>query len=226
MNRGNESFATATRLWTRFVDRPVKDAYDALHDLKERILTRLFLGNEIGRWIYNRTDANWWTRLRLYTCWIPPLLIMLGFSIAACVTTAIIWTTDLVDGWFARKKQQESDEGMRFETTVDTAFKLLTFAAIIVRYPNVRQPMSVAALSEFIRIAGAVYIRRKGSEPKPNRSGKFKTLFYVAATGTLLLFSESIAVALVKGGIVLSWYSMLMHWIEYQVWRRLQEPRH
>lgn len=205
--------------WARSVEHPMRDLVDWLDDRKERGLTKLFLGHHLGLRIYNRTDANWWTNLRLKSCWIPPLLVVLGWSAVAVLAWVLIWSTDIIDGWFARTKQQVSEEGERRETTVDTIFKLLMFGAVWIRFSDMRTLVEWAGGLELLRIFGALYIIWNGLTPKPNRSGRAKPFFYAAAIGLLLIFPCPVVGYLMLGGIVLSGYSMLMHWLEYQIWR-------
>ncbi len=217
---------TIAQLWNRLLDKPIKDVVDALQLEKERLLDRIFLGHDIGRWIYNRTDANWWTSLRRNTCWIPPLLILVGWGLTGFITWVLIWSTDIIDGWFARKKQQESLAGMRRETRVDTVYNILMFVAVYLRYPEMRTLVAVASGGELLRLSGALYMIWNGFTPKPNRSGKAKTCCYAAGVGLQLLVPGPLVHLIMQGGIVLSGYSMLAHWIEYQGWKRALTPRH
>ncbi|MBI4426735.1 MAG: hypothetical protein HY567_04100 [Candidatus Kerfeldbacteria bacterium] len=216
-----------TQFWTRYPEHPMRDLIDWLDDQKERRLTKLFLGTETGRRIYNQTSADWWTNLRLKTCWIPPVLVVLGWSLVAVPAWLLIWSTDIIDGWFARTKQEATADGERRETTVDTIFKLLMFVAIWIRFNYMRTVVEVASGLEVLRIVGALYMIWNGFKPKPNRSGRTKPFFYAAAIGLLLIFPGAVVGYLMLGGITLSAYSMVMHWIEYQNWRHSHiKPRH
>lgn len=224
LTRKGDVFARFTHWWAVRIDRPMRDLIDDLKDRKERLLTRIFLGNDPGRWVYNRMSANAWTWARLECSWIPGTLIMSGHSYAACIAYMVIWITDVFDGWFARTKQQESDWGMRLETTVDTIYKLITFTACIITYGDIRWPLGIAMILELVKIGGAVVIRRRGFLPGTNRSGQTKTWFYAVGVGVQLLFNAPAAANLfIVPGIVLSVYSLAMHYVEYAHW---QHNRH
>lgn len=220
VNRVLAAWFSLTQLWTRVVDEPIKNLVDQLHQQKEALLAWMFLGNGLGLWVYNRTSATWWTDLRFGLCWVPPLFIVLGWNIAAGMATPLIWSTDAFDGWFARAKQQASDEGGRYETTVDTIFKLLIFVAIWFRYDYLRFLVSLAGGLELLRIFGALYLIWNGFQPRPNRSGQVKTWFYIAGVGLLLFYSCRLVAWLMIGGLILSGYSMGMHVLKYRAWRR------
>ncbi len=220
LTRQDDLLGRFTRVWAVRIDRPMKDLIDDLKDRKERLLTRIFLGNDQGMWIYNRMSANAWTWTRLGCSWIPGTLIVLGHPITACIAYVVIWITDVLDGWFARTKQQVTDWGMRLETTVDTIYKIITFCACIYVYREMWWPLGAAMALEIGKIGGAILIRRSGYKPGTNRSGQAKPWFYGAGVGVLLLFNATTAAnVFIVPGIVLSVYSLAMHYVEYAHWQ-------
>lgn len=209
-----------TRWWAVRIVRPLRDVVDALKLRKEKLLTRIFLSNDPGRWVYNHMSANAWTWTRFGCSWIPGTLIVTGHPIIACIAYVVIWVTDVFDGWFARTKNQVTDWGMRLETTVDTIYKIITFSACIYAYHSGQWPLGIAMVLELIKIGGALVIRRNGFKPGTNRSGKTKPWFYAAGVGALLLFNAPTAANLfIIPGIALSSYSLVMHYVEYVHWR-------
>lgn len=224
LTRQEDLIARFTCWWTANIDRPMRDLAGDLKFHKEKFLTWMFLGNDPGRWIYNRMSANAWTWTRFGCSWIPGTLIVLGRPITASIAYVAIWLTDVFDGWFARTKNQVTDWGMRLETSVDTVYKIETFAACVWAYGDMRWTLGTATVLELIKIGGALLIRRTGYKPGTNLSGQFKTWFYAAGVAIRVLFgSPAGAQCFIIPGIALSVYSLAMHLVEYLHW---QHNRH
>lgn len=208
--------------WTAHIDEPCKAFVDYCKRKKEDALDYIFLHTRFGRYLYDRMSADDWTRLRLYLCWIPAAFIVAHLNVIACVSYALIWLTDAIDGWFARKKGTASDRGMCFETTVDSVFALVTFVAVYCMYDDMRPGVGIAGLLELVRLGGALYFRWRRYKPGTNRSGQNKTIAYVIGVGLRLFGLPTAGHLFTVIGIVLSMYSCWMHLREYQSWKRQQ----
>ncbi|MFH0829115.1 MAG: CDP-alcohol phosphatidyltransferase family protein [Candidatus Kerfeldbacteria bacterium] len=208
--------------WTAHIDEPCKAFVDCCKQKKEDALDRIFLHTRFGRYLYDRMSADDWTWLRLWLCWIPAAFIVAHLNVIACLSYALIWTTDAIDGWFARKKGTASDRGMCFETTVDSIFALVTFIAVYAMYRDMRWLVGVAGSLELIRLGGALYFRWKRYKPGTNRSGQNKTIAYVLGVGLRLFGLSMVGNLFLVIGIALSMYSCWMHLREYQSWKRQQ----
>lgn len=225
MNRRNESFVTAarlitTQLWTRLVDVPGGRFADRITVQRDWLLDLLFQFTPPGRWLFQRTSANDWTTLRLVTCWLPALLVKLQYSHLALAAWMAIWLTDIIDGYFARRKHQSSAEGMTYETIVDTVFQLVTFATVALAYPTLTWYVVGAGGLELMRLGGGRLFQQQGFIPDPNRTGRWKTVAYVAAIGCQLLQVSRIAQGTMLVGLGFSVYSQFQHYREYRQWKQ------
>ncbi len=222
--------------WTAHIERPSSELGDVHMRRKDRVLTWIFRGNPPGRLVYRLMSANAWTWLRLFCSPIPMTLIIMDRILAACVSFVLIGLTDLFDGWFARDKYQVTEWGKWFETRVDWVYLLLTFIGVFVRYPDMRSSMVVAGALEIVRATGGTHLRRAGYNPDPNKSGRWKMPFIIGGIGfrfihdlvtdipsvpaTLATPILLACYACMMTGIVLSAYSLLMHWCAYRAWKR------
>ncbi|MBI4090172.1 MAG: CDP-alcohol phosphatidyltransferase family protein [Candidatus Kerfeldbacteria bacterium] len=213
-------------LWTRSVDQPMRYAVDRLRDTIDAVLDWFFKRTPPGRLLFRHLTPDDWTSIRMFASPAPMVLILFHRPWAAIATALAIWSTDVIDGYVARKKKLESESGMKFETSVDTAFNLQTFIGVSIVYRDVRDLLAVAGLLELVRLAGGIILRRFGYDGRPNRSGKVKTWGYVVGTCFRLIAPAALAQLFLVIGIALSVYSMVMHLIRFLNEFARPKPRH
>lgn len=210
----------AAALWTRSIDAPLKTAIDALKFSLERLLLGLFLGNPVGRWLYNHTTPNDWTATRLYLSWVPMALILNYRPLTAIFANLAIWSTDIIDGFLARTKNKITEDGKKYETTVDSIFIILTFVGTGIAYPDVRPGLALAGILEVYRLSAGLILRRYGYDGEPNRSGKVKAWAYAIGISLRLLAAPAATQIFLATGIALSVYSMTMHLMRFRTFKR------
>jgi len=218
---------SAAARWTMIVDC-LKQATDSARRSIDSGLGLIFFSQPIGRWTYDHTLPNDWTALRMFASWIPMVLIIYQQPLWAIGASCLIWSTDIIDGWMARKKGLVSEAGMKFETSVDTAFNLQTFIGVSIVYPDARRLLMLAGVLELVRLAGAIMLRRHAYDGEPNRSGKVKTWGYVIGTNLRLIAPPVASQIVLLIGIGLSAYSMVMHIVRFATdpASRGNQPRH
>lgn len=213
-------------LWQSSIETPMRHVFDLGRVAIDRLLTRFFFGTRPGRWLFNHTTPNDWTMLRLYLSWVPMVLILTGRPLVALAIWFPVWSTDFIDGWLAKKKQQVSESGAKLETTVDTIFLLQTFIGAGIMYGDIRRWLGLAGLLEIVRLIGGLILRRRHYAAEPNRSGRVKTWAYAIGAG-LRLVSLTVPAQIILGlGIALSVYSMLMHLKAFAAQRPSKQSRH
>lgn len=212
--------------WQSAAEMPMRRLFDLGRTAIDRLLTRFFFGTPIGRWLFNHTTPNDWTMARLYLSWVPMVLIVTNHPLLAFAVWFPVWSTDFIDGWLAKKKQQASDAGAKLETTVDTIFLLQTFIGAGIKYGDIRCFLGLAGLLEIVRLIGGLILRRRQYTAEPNWSGRVKTWAYAIGAGLRLVSMTVPARIVLVLGIVLSVYSMLMHLKTFAAQRRSKQSRH
>ncbi|MBI5404650.1 MAG: CDP-alcohol phosphatidyltransferase family protein [Candidatus Kerfeldbacteria bacterium] len=213
-------------IWHSSIETPLRQVFDFGRVAIDRMLTRYFFGTRSGRWLFNHTTPNDWTMVRLYLSWIPMVLILTGRPMIALTVWFPVWSTDFIDGWLAKKKQQASESGAKLETTVDTIFLLQTFIGAGIMYDDIRHWLGLAGLLEIVRLIGGLILRRRQYAAEPNRSGRAKTWAYAVGTGLQLVAWPKLAQLVLGLGIALSIYSMLMHLKAFAAQRPRKQSRH
>jgi cardiolipin synthase len=125
-------------------------------------------------------------------------LLVYGYTFSALVVFVIAGVSDGVDGFLARKFNQESELGTIMDPIADkllmtTAFIILTFPGILppVRHLPVPFWVTAAVIGRdvlIITVAGAIYIMTGFRGFVPSWLGKVSTLVQVIAVA-LVLFS-------------------------------------
>ena len=134
-------------------------------------------------------------------------------KIIAAVIFAIASLTDLLDGYFAKKRKQVTDFGKLMDPIAD---KFLTLAAFFVF-----ARMNVIAFWMFALVAGREIVvtifrlvakKRKGAALAAERGGKYKTVFQIVTIGVILLFlilRESEWAANWPSSLFYQWYTAI-----------------
>jgi cardiolipin synthase len=144
------------------------------------------------------TIPNLLTFLRMALIPVFASLLFYGYSGLALFVFIIAGITDGIDGFVARRFQQETDLGTIIDPIADKL--LMTTAFVILTMPNVLQPnahlpvpfwVTAAVIGRdvlIIAVAGAINIMTGFRGFKPSWLGKLSTLVQVAAV-TLILFA-------------------------------------
>jgi len=144
------------------------------------------------------TIPNLLTFLRMALIPVFASLLVYGYTFSALVVFVIAGVSDGVDGFLARKFNQESELGTIMDPIADkllmtTAFIILTFPGILppVRHLPVPFWVTAAVIGRdvlIISVAGAIYIMTDFRGFVPSWLGKVSTLVQVIAVA-LVLFS-------------------------------------
>ena len=76
-------------------------------------------------------------------------LLLAGQPIAALVVYVLAASTDLVDGWLARREGRSSDYGAQLDAIVDNVFSLAILGFLLLAYPGLVQRHSLALIVLF-----------------------------------------------------------------------------
>jgi cardiolipin synthase len=144
------------------------------------------------------TIPNILTFMRMALIPVFASLLVYGYTFSALVVFVIAGVSDGVDGFLARKFNQESELGTVIDPIADkllmtTAFIILTFPGILppVRHLPVPFWVTAAVIGRdvlIITVAGAINIMTGFRGFQPSWLGKVSTLVQVIAV-TLVLFS-------------------------------------
>lgn len=78
------------------------------------------------------------------------LLLLAGHERFALLTMVIAATTDLLDGWIARRTGRSSEFGAQLDAVVDNIFSLAIFGFLVLAYPGLLARHSLALAIIFI----------------------------------------------------------------------------
>ncbi|HEX8289544.1 MAG TPA: CDP-alcohol phosphatidyltransferase family protein [Pyrinomonadaceae bacterium] len=143
------------------------------------------------------TVPNLLTFLRMILIPVFASLLYYGYSGWSLIVFMIAGISDGIDGFVARRFNQQSELGTILDPVADKL--LMTTAFIILTLPNVLQPVrhlpvpfwvTAAVIGRdvlIITIAGAINIMTGFRGFKPSWLGKLSTLVQVAAVGLILL---------------------------------------
>ncbi|MFH0809731.1 MAG: CDP-diacylglycerol--glycerol-3-phosphate 3-phosphatidyltransferase [Pseudomonadota bacterium] len=128
----------------------------------------------------------------------------------AAVLFAVAATTDMLDGYLARRSQQVTQVGKLLDPLAD---KLLVSGALIMLIPLGAAP----AWAVFIIIARELAVTGlrgaaacQGCVIQASFAAKYKTTFQIAAALTLMLQNATLAVNLRHLGLVLLWLALAL----------------
>jgi cardiolipin synthase len=143
------------------------------------------------------TYPNLLTFLRMALIPVFASLLFYGYSGWALIVFMIAGISDGVDGFVARRFNQQTELGTIIDPIADKL--LMTTAFVILTLPNVLQPVhhlpvpfwvTAAVIGRdvlIITVAGAINIMTGFHGFKPSWLGKLSTLVQVAAVGLILL---------------------------------------
>ena len=142
------------------------------------------------------TIPNLLTFLRMALIPVFASLLYYGYSGWALIVFMIAGISDGVDGFVARRFNQQSELGTILDPIADKL--LMTTAFLILTMPNIFPPpgksvpfwVTAAVIGRdvlILAIAGAIYVMTGFRGFKPSWLGKLSTLVQIAAVGLILL---------------------------------------
>jgi CDP-diacylglycerol--glycerol-3-phosphate 3-phosphatidyltransferase len=141
-----------------------------------------------------------------------------GWLLAAAIVYVLVAATDVLDGWWARRTNQETDLGKILDPTVDKVLVLLTLAALCMS----NKWLIIYSLIVLAREVRVSWIRRLsfkyyGVIVAAKRSGKNKALAQNIANVMLLLAPSSLWLAQLKWvAVLVSTILTLWSWFVYR----------
>jgi cardiolipin synthase (CMP-forming) len=171
-----------------------------------------------------RTVPNAVTLVRLLLMPVCAYLLATGRFGWGLVLTAVVGSTDWVDGWLARRYGQVSRLGQLLDPLAD---RLLIASVAIALVVQGVLPWPAAALllaRDLILLAGWPLVRRRGIEPpEVIFLGKAATLVLLLALPILTLGATGLAVADAARllGLALLWSGVVMYYLAGAVYVRM-----
>jgi cardiolipin synthase (CMP-forming) len=171
-----------------------------------------------------RTVPNAVTLVRLLLVPVCAYLLATGRYGWGLVLTAVVGSTDWVDGWLARRYGQVSRVGQLLDPLAD---RLLIAAVAIALVAQGVVPWQAAALlvaRDLVLLAGWPLLKRRGIEPpEVIFLGKAATLVLLLALPVLTLGATGLAVAGVAHllGLALLWAGVVMYYLAGAVYVRM-----
>jgi cardiolipin synthase len=171
-----------------------------------------------------RTVPNAVTLLRLLLMPVCAWLLATGRFGWGLVLTAVVGSTDWVDGWLARRYGQVSRVGQLLDPLAD---RLLIASVAIALVIQGVLPWAAAVLlvaRDLFLLAGWPLLKRRGIEPpEVILLGKAATLVLLFALPVLILGATGLAVAGVAHvlGLLLLWAGVVMYYLAGAVYVRM-----
>jgi cardiolipin synthase len=171
-----------------------------------------------------RTVPNAVTLLRLLLMPVCAYLLATGRYGWGLVLTAVVGSTDWVDGWLARRYGQVSRVGQLLDPLADRLLIASVAIALVVR-GVVPWPAAVLLVArDLVLLAGWPLLKRRGIEPpEVIFLGKAATLVLLLALPVLTLGATGVAVAGVAHvlGLALLWAGVVMYYLAGAVYVRM-----
>ena len=171
-----------------------------------------------------RTVPNAVTLLRLLLMPVCAYLLATGRFGWGLVLTALVGSTDWVDGWLARRYGQVSRLGQLLDPLADRLL-IASVAIALVIQGVLPWPAAVMLLArDLILLAGWPLLKRRGIEPpEVIFLGKAATLVLLLALPILTLGATGLAVADVARllGLALLWAGVVMYYLAGEVYVRM-----
>jgi cardiolipin synthase (CMP-forming) len=171
-----------------------------------------------------RTVPNAVTLARLLLVPVCAYLLATGRYGWGLVLTALVGSTDWVDGWLARRTGQVSRVGQLLDPLADRLLIAAVAIALVVR-GVLPWPAAVLLLArDLILLAGWPLLKRRGIEPpEVIFLGKAATLVLLLALPILTLGATGLAVAGVANllGLALLWAGVVMYYLAGAVYVRM-----
>jgi cardiolipin synthase (CMP-forming) len=171
-----------------------------------------------------RTVPNAVTLLRLLLMPVCAYLLGTGRYGWGLALTAVVGSTDWVDGWLARRTGQVSRVGQLLDPLADRLLIASVAVALVVR-GVLPWPAAVLLLArDLLLLAGWPLLKRRGIEPpEVVFIGKAATLVLLVALPVLTLGATGLAVAGVAHllGLALLWVGVAMYYLAGAVYVRM-----
>lgn len=135
------------------------------------------------RFVFNVPNAL--TLIRLFA--IAPLAVLLSrwpeHRIATLILFLLIWATDFLDGYIARRFNLMTEFGKLFDPFVDKVFQVVTaFMLYSVGLTPVWVPLYYAARESFMLFGSTLLLTKRHIVVFSDRLGKVATFLFVLAT--------------------------------------------
>jgi cardiolipin synthase len=171
-----------------------------------------------------RTVPNAVTLVRLLLMPVCAYLLATGRYGWGLVLTAVVGSTDWVDGWLARRFGQVSRVGQLLDPLADRLLIASVAIALVVRGVVPWQAAALLVARDLVLLAGWPLLKRRGIEPpEVIFLGKAATLVLLFALPILTLGATDLAVAGVANllGLALLWTGVVMYYLAGAVYVRM-----
>jgi cardiolipin synthase len=171
-----------------------------------------------------RTVPNAVTLVRLLLMPVCAYLLATGRYGWGLVLTALVGSTDWVDGWVARRFGQVSRVGQLLDPLADRLLIASVAIALVVRGVVPWQAAALLVARDLFLLAGWPLLKRRGIEPpEVILLGKAATLVLLLALPVLTLGATGLAVAGVAHllGLALLWAGVVMYYLAGAVYVRM-----
>jgi cardiolipin synthase (CMP-forming) len=171
-----------------------------------------------------RTVPNAVTLVRLLLMPVCAYLLASGRYGWGLVLTAVVGSTDWVDGWLARRFGQVSRVGQLLDPLADRLLIASVAIALVVRGVVPWQAAVLLVARDLVLLAGWPLLKRRGIEPpEVVFLGKAATLVLLFALPVLTLGATGLAVAGVAHvlGLALLWAGVVMYYLAGAVYVRM-----
>jgi cardiolipin synthase (CMP-forming) len=171
-----------------------------------------------------RTVPNAVTLVRLLLMPVCAYLLATGRYGWGLVLTAVVGSTDWVDGWLARRFGQVSRVGQLLDPLADRLLIASVAIALVVRGVVPWQAALLLVARDLVLLAGWPLLKRRGIEPpEVIFLGKAATLVLLCALPVLTLGATGMGVAGVAHvlGLALLWAGVVMYYLAGAVYVRM-----
>ena len=171
-----------------------------------------------------RTVPNAVTLARLLLMPVCAYLLASGNYGWGIVLTAVVGSTDWVDGWLARRTGQVSRLGQLLDPLADRLLIASVAIALVVREVVPWQAAVLLVARDLVLLCGWPVLRRRGIEPpEVIFLGKAATLVLLFALPVLTLGATGLAVAGAARvvGLLLLWAGVVMYYLAGAVYVRM-----
>lgn len=133
------------------------------------------------------------TLIRL--CAIAPLAVMIyrlpAHKLATFILFLLIWTTDFLDGFIARRFDMMTEFGKLFDPFVDKIFQVVTaFMMFAIGKIPIWVPLYYFARESFMLFGSTLLLAKRNVVVFSDRLGKVATFLFVAAVVTMFWVSD------------------------------------
>jgi cardiolipin synthase (CMP-forming) len=171
-----------------------------------------------------RTVPNAVTLVRLLLVPVCAYLLATGRYGWGLVLTAVVGSTDWVDGWLARRYGQVSRVGQLLDPLADRLLIAAVAIALVVQGVVPWQAAVLLVARDLVLLAGWPLLKRRGIEPpEVIFLGKAATMVLLFALPVLTLGATGLAVAGVAHllGLALLWAGVVMYYLAGAVYVRM-----